>query len=68
MEMSYDYATGKTTLLASSGNNPPPVSILLPPELDLERITIENRAGGDIAIDSIILRAIRFSEKNPSLD
>ncbi len=68
MEMSYDYATGKTTLLAGSGNNPPPVSLLLPPELDLERITIENRAGGDICIDSITLQSIRFSEKKSNPD
>ncbi len=51
------------TLLTTAPN---PTSLPLPREFRPERITIENRAGGDIAIDSISLQSIRFSEKKSS--
>ena len=68
MEFTFDFTTGRLVLLAGNGSSSEPVSLSLPPGLRLEQISIENRAGSDIRIDSISLSVMNFSEKNPLSD
>ena len=62
MEFTYDFETGKSSLVAGEDPSPEQVTLDFPPGLRLERVSIENREGGDMRIDSIRLSAIRFSE------
>ena len=68
MEFTYDFSTGKAVLLAGNGSSPEPVTLCLPPGLRIEQISIENRAGSDIRIDSISLSVMNFSGKHPLSD